>query len=245
MNNKKDNLPRDNASMDRPNSIWTKAVTRRNFLVTTGIVGCSLHIGTKIWATEGDIIIENALGMIIGDPTRCSGCRRCELACSEFNDGKAQPSISRIKVGRNYNFGPLEIQKGLVRQEGRFGNHVIIQDTCRQCPHPVPCQLACPHDAIEAVPPLNARVINEDKCTGCQICLRACPWGMISFDIENDRATKCHLCGGDPECVKICPTGALRYIPWEDRTKDIQARFVVPAYINNPAGKKGTCGDCH
>lgn len=247
MDDKKNNLPPENTSSDSPGSFWTKPVSRRSLLVTTGVVGCSLYAGTKIWdwVTEKPVFIDDALGMVLGDPTRCVGCRRCELACSEFNDGKAQPSISRIKVGRNYNFGPLEIQKGLVRHEGRFGNHTIIQDTCRQCPHPVPCQTACPHDAIEAIPPLNARVINQDKCTGCKICQRACPWGMTSFNLENNKATKCHLCGGDPECVKMCPTGALRYIPWEDRTRDIQAKAVVPAIMDYPSSKKESCGNCH
>ena len=26
---------------------------------------------------------------LISDPSRCAGCQRCELACTEFNDGRA------------------------------------------------------------------------------------------------------------------------------------------------------------
>ncbi len=56
--------------------------------------------------TQPLIVMEQAKGIVIADPTVCVGCGRCELACTEFYDGKAAPSISRIKVERNINFGP-------------------------------------------------------------------------------------------------------------------------------------------
>ena len=68
---------------------------------------------------------------------------------------------------------------------------------------------------------------------------------MTTFDEETKKAQKCHLCNGDPECVKACPTGALRYVPWEDLTKDIPARFVVPAYIETPEEVKKTFSEGH
>jgi len=196
-------------------------------------------------AEDRQVFVPTAQGMIVAQTTRCVGCRRCELACTEFNDGKAQPSIARVKVGRNYNFGPKGAQLGYWRGEGTFGNHRIVQDTCRQCAHPVPCQLACPNAAIEVVPPVNARVVNPDKCKGCKTCLKACPWEMTSFDEELKIATKCTLCGGKPECVQACPAGALQYVPWEDLTKVIPARFTVPAYIGLPDDVKNTCTGCH
>jgi Fe-S-cluster-containing dehydrogenase component len=238
----------DPIPVEQTGSGLNKPIKRREFLVATGVIGGGLFLtaqGVFGKTTAQDVFPANALGMVIGDSTRCVGCRRCELACSEFNDGKSQPSIARIKVGRNYNFGPSGAQVGLWREEGRFGNHRLIQDSCRQCPHPVPCQMACPYGAIEVIAPVNARVINTDKCQGCRTCQKACPWGMTSFDEEVRKATKCHLCNGDPECVKACPAGALRYVPWDDRTKDIPARFIVPAYIETPADVKATCGQCH
>ena len=36
-----------------------------------------------------------------------------------------------------------------------------------------------------------------------------CPYGVIHC--QDDVARKCDLCGGDPECVRFCPTDALRY----------------------------------
>ncbi len=187
----------------------------------------------------------NAISMVIGEPTRCTGCRRCELACTEYNDGKAQPALARIKVARNLNFGPQGAQLGFWRGQGQFGNFRIIQDTCRQCAHPVPCASACPVGAIEVVPPTNARVVNVSKCIGCRQCQAACPWGMTSFNEVAQKATKCTLCNGAPECVKACPTGALQYVPWQDKSRDVPIRWTVPAYLSTPPSVAGTCNVCH
>ena len=239
-------------------SVVQKVATRRQFLKVAGLGGlgmAALYLAGCGRAEAESLLTRdpvkrivysaNAEGMIIGNPTRCVGCRRCELACTEYNEGKSHPAIARVNVRRNWSFGPEGAQVGFGRGDGRFGNHRIIQETCRQCPHPIPCRLACPYDAIEVVPPVGARVINQEKCQGCRICQRACPWGMTTFDEEIQKATKCHLCDGDPECVKMCPSGALQYVPWQDRTKDIQSRFVVPAYIESPAGVEESCAQCH
>jgi len=238
-----------NASTEKVAELIHKLVTRRQFLKGVGaaglgattfyLMGCASRSSTIAKETR-QIFVADALGMIIAEPSRCVGCRRCELACSEYNDGKSQPAISRIKVGRNYNLGPLEAQRGFMRGNGTWGNHRIIQDTCRQCPHPVPCQLACPHDAIEIVAPLNARVVNVDKCIGCGICTQACPWAMMSLDKTARKATKCNLC---KECVIACPTAALQYVAWSDKTKQIPPRIVVPSYINSAVAS--TCAKCH
>ena len=102
---------------------------------------------------------------------------------------------------------------------------------------------ACPYGAIEVVPPTNARVVNTAKCTGCKTCQLACPWGMPTFDPETKKASKCHLCGGDPECVKACPTGALQYVAWSDRTKGVPVRVATPVEL--PSDVKNTCAECH
>jgi len=231
-------------------SLVRTPTTRRRFLKLTGVGGASVvalgYAGNLASALQGrQVYTANADGLVVADSTRCVGCRRCELACTEFNEGKAQPSMARIKVARNWNFGPEGLAAGFSAGAGRFGDHLIVQDTCKQCPHPVPCQMACPNGAIEVVTPVNARVVNPEKCVGCRICQRACPWGMTSFDEEAQKATKCHLCAGNPECVQACPVGALQYIPWIDTTEDEPARFVVPGYIALPADAQATCAQCH
>lgn len=246
-----------------------QTVTRRTFLGVTGlgVVAFQFGCGSSVRnVTPRQVFVANAQGMVVADPNICAGCRRCEMACSGFNLGKAQPSVSNIKVNRNLLYGAQDVSSGL-RVDGIYGNFRVTQDTCRQCPHPVPCQLACPNDAIEVVAaPKNddgskpqwdgARRVNEDKCRGCGICLEACPWEMTSLDGPVNGATtkshKCNLCYDSlaagqerPNCVEACITGALQYVPWSDRTSEIPARHVVPASVALPADVKDTCKQCH
>ncbi len=245
-----------NASTDKVTEIIHKLVTRRQFLKGAGaaglgattfyLMGCAAKSSGE---AEGprQIFVADALGMIVAEPTLCVGCRRCEAACVAYNKGIVQPSIANVKVSRNQQFGVAGVTAGFQRGDGDFGNFRTVQDTCRQCAHPVPCQLACPHDAIEVIAPVNARVVNIDKCVGCGICVAACPWAMTSINgpikASDTKANKCHLCNGNPECVQACPSGALKYTAWADRTKVIPPRQVVPGYIQSAVA--ASCAKCH
>jgi Fe-S-cluster-containing dehydrogenase component len=220
-----------------------RTFSRREFLLMTGGIIIAVSALDAGGANQTPLmILDEAQGLVIADSTRCVGCRRCELACTEFNDGKASPTMARIKVSRNLNFGPKGIQAGQ-RGQGNWGNGLIFQDFCKQCPHPVPCANACPNDAIVVKPPVNARVVDPNKCVGCKLCLRACPWEMISFDSDTNKATKCFLCDGNPKCVEACPSGALSYVAWRDLTDKIPPRR-VPNAVLSPE-KAQSCIDCH
>jgi Fe-S-cluster-containing dehydrogenase component len=220
--------------------------SRRGFLKIGGITVVGLSALAGLGAKSGKkmplIIMDQAEGIVIADPTRCVGCRRCELACTEFNDGKASPTLSRIKVSRNLNFGVKGISGGQ-RGQGNWGGGLVIQDLCKQCPHPVPCANACPNDAIVVKPPTNARVVDPKKCIGCKMCQKACPWEMMSFDSDTNKATKCFLCNGKPKCVEACPAEALSYVAWRDLTDKIPPR-VAPTAMVAPE-KAAACNDCH
>jgi Fe-S-cluster-containing dehydrogenase component len=202
------------------------------------VIGPALANG----AAKPLIIMEQAEGIVVADPMTCVGCGRCELACTEFNDGKAAPSVSRIKVDRNLTFGPAG-GPGWREGQGNWGDGLIVQDFCKQCPHPVPCADICPENAIVLSSRGNARMVDLEKCTGCKICLRACPWEMISYDPESRKATKCHLCNGKPKCVEACPAGSLSYVPWRDLTGKIPPRVSNTAALA-PDRSIG-CQECH
>jgi len=218
--------------------------TRRGFLRSAlGATGLSALALAGKSATAPFVILENAGGVLVTDTTRCVGCRRCELACTEFNDGRAQPALARIKVTRNYNYGARGLREGFGRSQGEFGNLRIVADTCLQCPHPVPCSIACPNDAIIADAKTKARRVDAKKCKGCRLCMQACPWEMINFDAEARKATKCFLCDGNPECVSACPSLALRYVPWRNLTREIPIRqAALPALTDAKAAR---CRACH
>jgi Fe-S-cluster-containing dehydrogenase component len=221
------------------------ALSRREFLLLSSGAVTSLAVLNipSVWGDDAPvIIIDNAKGLILADPSRCVGCLRCELACTEFNDGRAQPSLARIKAGRNINFGP-EGPTGGHRMQGAWGSGLFIQDTCRQCPHPVPCATASPENAIKADPVTGARIVDTAVCVGCRLCQRACPWNMIDFDEQSKKASKCFLCQGKPKCVEACPSEALRYVPWRDLTREAAPRTSVLTAI--PAEKVKGCLVCH
>ena len=69
------------------------------------------------------------------------------------------------------------------------------------------------------------------------------PWR--SYDPETKKATKCDLCAGDPQCVKVCPSGALSYVPWRDMSTDTPVRQVVASNISVPADVAASCVSCH
>jgi len=49
--------------------------------------------------------------------------------------------------------------------------------------------------------------IDADKCTGCQLCVKACPYSAIRVTEGLATITEaCTLCGG---CMSVCPVGAI------------------------------------
>jgi Fe-S-cluster-containing dehydrogenase component len=181
---------------------------------TTG----SVHEKKRVWAT--------ASGAIIHQTARCSGCLRCETNCTVSNDGKAHPYISRVKIGRNLNYGKQGATAAYWTKDGQLGNFKIDGESCHQCADPY-CGNTCPVGAIGVAPGTRARVVDEAKCIGCGTCMKACPWGMATLDPESQKSKKCLLCHGDPQCVRYCPNGALSFIPWDEAVKLYKAHWDI------------------
>ena len=123
---------------------------------------------------------------IVIDNSKCTGCRLCASVCALYNDGVSNPNRSRIFITTDWQY--------------RL-NSVVL---CYQCSK-APCSRCCPVDAISRH---NGVVkIDTEKCIGCGLCIAECPFGAISQ--WNGEVIKCDLCGGEPQCVKFCETGAL------------------------------------
>lgn len=141
---------------------------------------------------------------------RCTGCHRCEISCTNFNDGSVGTFFSRIKIHRNYFFGDNGVGSG----GGLYGDLNYTADTCRQCKEPQ-CMNVCPIGAITWQQKEGCITVDHKRCIGCSACTTACPWMMATVNTESKKSSKCVLCG---ECANACPTGALKIIEWKDIT---------------------------
>ena len=142
--------------------------------------------------------------VIVYDPVLCTGCMRCMTTCSTYNNGATSFSRSRIHVMRHEGHAITRMDEE---------DDLIFQTlTCQQCDKPF-CLYFCPAHAIERNTQTGATVINYDKCIGCRMCMVGCPFGAIRYDSKKKQVFKCQLCDGDPQCVKFCPTEALKFLP--------------------------------
>ncbi|MEI6055855.1 MAG: 4Fe-4S dicluster domain-containing protein [Lentisphaerota bacterium] len=144
------------------------------------------------------------------DLNRCIGCKTCIIACrnnhSLVDHTKAKPD---------------EIPYYLRVEKKLEGNFPKLKETCyvvpcQQCKDPE-CIKACKFKAITKDIETGIVFINPDKCIGCKMCVKKCPYQVIQYNKEKKKAHKCDFCyertlGGDkPVCVETCMTDALRY----------------------------------
>lgn len=121
---------------------------------------------------------------IVRDYVKCTGCRRCELACSMHHEDWMWPEASRIRV-----FMPFP---GLE-----------VPHLCAQCDD-YPCVKICPVEALSVDEKTTAVLVDRDKCISCGKCISACPGNVPFLHPGDNKATICDLCEGDPECTKVC-----------------------------------------
>jgi len=124
---------------------------------------------------------------IARDYSKCSGCRRCEIACSLKHEGEIWPEASRIRI--------FMLLPG-----------IEVPHLCVQCPD-YPCVEACPTNALSINKETTAVEIDKEKCIACGKCIDACPGKIPHMHPTKKHIIICNLCNGDPECVKVCQEG--------------------------------------
>ena len=132
---------------------------------------------------------------LVVDSAACVGCLACEIACKQENDLPVGSSWIRVHQDAPYD------------EEGRPQTRYLVTH-CMHCRRPR-CMEACPEDAITKRED-GVVLIDAQACSGCMMCIEACPFGVIRFDDERGVAQKCTLCverladGLQPACVAAC-----------------------------------------
>ena len=154
---------------------------------------------------KGDAFIEC-------DEMKCVGCGICQMACSMKHFGVINKELARIQV-RKY---LLPLPKA-------------VQVVCVQCPDEErECEKACPLNppAIYFDKDLQHMVVSGERCLGekCLKCLGACSAKAIRiYPSVSPIPFLCDLCDTenkgtrDPQCVNVCPYGALYFVSSLDR----------------------------
>src|SRR3990172_1596546 len=101
--------------------------------------------------------LPRAMGRIVHDQAICQGCNTCETVCSLLHEGASGHALSRLQI-LTYPY------------YGNWSEAIL----CKQCEAPN-CLLACPIEVLRVDEKTRARVIDEENCTGCGLCMEACP----------------------------------------------------------------------
>ena len=149
--------------------------------------------------------------ILISNPRVCIGCRSCELFCSFYHYKENNPNRALLKI---------------VKDEVHGTDIPVI---CHHCDKPA-CVEVCPVRAFKINKKTGVPVIDHEICIGCKACVSACPFGAIRIDPKTEETSKCDLCDGDPQCVKICKQDALLYAE-----RDLTARLLTHFHAKKTA----------
>jgi len=147
------------------------------------------------------------------DSARCCGCWGCQLACKDEHCGNDWTPYAKPQPDTGQFWGKLwDFEQG-IQPHVRVG-YVFVP--CQHCVD-APCIKACPISAISARPD-GLVIIDPKACSGCQLCVDACPYRVIFLNNELKIAQKCTGCAHlldkgwkEPRCVDQCHQECIKF----------------------------------
>jgi len=210
--------------MSEPNN----NLSRRAMLKKSGIATATVAAATLPVNAIGDVGHKTPRWVMVMDLRRCIGCRACTVACKAENNvalGSFRAVIQEKTVGTF-----PDVKK------------VFLPIMCNHCDGNEkdkipPCVRACPEYPGERAVFITADglkiryrtgatykrpdgmiLLDNAQCIGCGLCIKACPYGVRSFDPfkkagqkpEENGINKCTFCqhlvdkGITPACITTC-----------------------------------------
>ncbi|WP_080797459.1 4Fe-4S dicluster domain-containing protein [Arabiibacter massiliensis] len=136
------------------------------------------------------------------DMQACIGCKTCQIACKDKNDA---PLGVNLRTVEDYETGAYPAA-AVYHYSG----------ACNHCETPA-CVQVCPQGATYLDEEDGTVQHDEEKCIGCGMCAKACPYGHPQLEAERKVIRRCDACidlraaGEQPACVASCPMRALEF----------------------------------
>ena len=130
---------------------------------------------------------------IVCENEKCTGCLACVVTCLDHH----------YPADANGAVAPRRYQKAV--QPSGYTKYDTY--SCHHCSN-APCAAVCPVGAIRQ-DESGWVLVDRGACIGCGACGKVCPLHIPQRG-HDGKMVKCDGCGGDPNCVKVCPNGALK-----------------------------------
>ncbi len=140
--------------------------------------------------------------VMLADITRCINCKSCVVACrAEWGTllGYSRDWVKEVEFARAD--GSPQV--------------MLFPGRCQHCDD-APCVEACPSGAAYKRDD-GVVLVDEEICSGCELCVPACPYEARWLNPATRTIGKCTFCqpridqGLQPACVKTCVGGALKF----------------------------------
>ena len=157
------------------------------------------------------------------DVARCNGCHNCQIACKDEHVGNDWTPIAKPQpeIGQFWLELTERVRGTVPKVKVAYRPHL-----CMHCDQ-APCMASCPIPNAIYQRADGMVIIDPVKCTGCRLCVEACPYDVIFFNEGLNLAQKCTGCAhllddgwDEPRCADACPTLCLKFMD-EDEARPL------------------------
>jgi len=172
------------------------------------------------------------------DTARCNGCYNCQIVCKDEHVGNDWSPIAKPQpeVGQFWLHLQEKVRGTVPKVKVAYRPHL-----CMHCDD-APCIEACPVPGAAYKREDGLVILDTEKCTGCRLCVPACPYDAIFFNEALNLAQKCTGCAhllddgwAEPRCADACPTEALKMMDEEEARELIAKGQTVAGKFDSDA----------